>query len=246
MNPHPNIWFAGDVHGDIRHIFRTIERVGKPDAVILLGDLEAEADLVEWFEPLRQLGVVVRFIHGNHDTDRKELWERLAGSHYWGWNLDGRVEHIAGVRIAGLGGVFREKIWHPPEEPLFTSYTEWEASLAPHWMTDSEKHQKAALFASQRLTHSSSIFPGTIDRLAALDADILVTHEAPGAHAHGFAVIDDLAAAQGATRLFHGHHHERVRYPVSGDLEAFGVGYREIVGLDGDLVCATEGIDSYG
>jgi predicted phosphodiesterase len=44
-------------------------------------------------------------------------------------------------------------------------------------------------------------------------ADILVTHEAPGAHRHGFEVLDALALMMRAKLLMHGHHHEPVDYP---------------------------------
>lgn len=37
-----------------------------------------------------------------------------------------------------------------------------------------------------------------------------------------------------------------MRYPVTGKLEAFGVGFREIVGLDGELIYVPAGVDAYG
>lgn len=237
MNLRPAIWFCGDPHGQIEHVVRAIERYGAPDAVILLGDLEPPAPLHEWLAPVAEK-TLVRYIHGNHDTDHVDTWKRMVDSPASAWNLDGRVEVVAGVRIAGLGGIFRQRVWYPPAEATWYSYANWEASLAPHWMPGDERSRKAGLFASQRLTHSSTIFPQAIDALAALEADVLVSHEAPSGHRHGFAVIDDLAAALGVQRLFHGHHHQRVRYPATERLEAFGVGLREVVGLEGELVFA--------
>jgi predicted phosphodiesterase len=237
VSPRPNIWFCGDPHGEIDHVVRAIERYGAPDAVILLGDLEPTAPLHEWLVPVAEK-TVVRYIHGNHDTDHADTWAHIVGSPAWAWNLDGRVETVAGVRIAGLGGIFRERVWYPPSEPAWYSYAQWEASLAPAWMPERDAQARAPLFGSQRRTNSSTIFPATVDTLAALEADVLVTHEAPSGHRHGFPVIDDLAAALGVQRLMHGHHHERVRYPSTARWEAFGVGLREVVGIDGEVIHA--------
>lgn len=49
---------------------------------------------------------------GNHDTDEPKHYDKLFGSELGDRNLHGRIETIAGVRIAGLGGVFRTKIWN--------------------------------------------------------------------------------------------------------------------------------------
>ena len=53
-------------------------------------------------------------------------------------------------------------------------------------------------------------------RLGRLRADILVTHEAPSAHVHGFMAIDDLAIQLGAKLVVHGHHHESIDYLEAG------------------------------
>ncbi|MGZ5802336.1 MAG: metallophosphoesterase family protein, partial [Burkholderiaceae bacterium] len=50
-------------------------------------------------------------IPGNHDTDETRHYDHLFGSTLADRNLHGRIETIAGVRIAGLGGVFRTKVW---------------------------------------------------------------------------------------------------------------------------------------
>jgi len=236
VNERPNIWFAGDPHGEIGHVMRAIERVGPPDAIVLLGDLEPPMPLHEWLKPISEAEVPVRFIPGNHDTDSEVTWQYIVDSPAWAWNLDGKVETVAGVRIAGLGGIFRARVWYPPSEPLWYSYSNWEASLEPSWMPERAKASNAALFSTQRRTNSSSIFPVTIDSLAAEQADILVTHEAPGAHPLGFHVIDELAEALGVQRLMHGHHHERVVYEPTGGRLSFGVSIREIVGIDGEIV----------
>ena len=44
--------------------------------------------------------------------------------------------------------------------------------------------------------------------LSKLRADILVTHEAPSCHPHGFAALDELVRSMRVVRSFHGHHHD--------------------------------------
>jgi hypothetical protein len=68
-----------------------------------------------------------------------------------------------------------------------------------------------------------------------LAADILVLHEAPACHPHGFAVLDELAEAMGVARVFHGHHHDCLDYRVT-DPAVSGVGYRGISDLAGACV----------
>src|SRR3546814_18719562 len=58
------------------------------------------------------------------------------------------------------------------------------------------------------LKHLSTIFPQGYDRLAKEKADILVVHEAPSCHPHGFEAIDLLAQVMGVKRGFHGHNHD--------------------------------------
>jgi len=72
-----------------------------------------------------------------------------------------------------------------------------------------------------------------------LQADVLVSHEAPGGadlHPHGFEAVDELAQLMGAGRGFHGHHHETRHYEARGPVTWFGVGYREVVDLNGRLI----------
>jgi hypothetical protein len=67
------------------------------------------------------------YIHGNHDTDSTSDHDNLFLSALADRNLHGRIVEIAGFRIAGLGGVFRERVWSPPEPPAYDStktYTE--------------------------------------------------------------------------------------------------------------------------
>ena len=47
----------------------------------------------------------------SRELDYDNLW----GSELADRNLHGRVVEIAGYRVAGLGGIFRGKIWNPAE-----------------------------------------------------------------------------------------------------------------------------------
>ncbi|EQD27430.1 metallophosphoesterase, partial [mine drainage metagenome] len=82
-----------------------------PQALILLGDIEAPVPLQELMAPIEALGTQVWFIPGNHDTDHAQSWAALQA-----WperNLHGRVVDVAGVRIAGLGGIFTARSGAP-------------------------------------------------------------------------------------------------------------------------------------
>jgi Icc-related predicted phosphoesterase len=195
------IWFLGDVHGEFRHIVRCLAAAPvKPAWLVFLGDLDLEVrPLRDWVEPLRSAypGVQVAFIHGNHDADTHGHWERLhnCGSAV---RLHGQVLDLDGVRVAGLGGVFMGRVWSPPAE----AHVRHRRQLDPALMTAFEKRERR----SPKLT--GAIYPDEWERLSRQRADILVTHEAPSCHPHGFEAIDELARAMGAIRSFHGHHHD--------------------------------------
>jgi len=80
-------------------------------------------------------------------------------------------------------------------------------------------------------------------RLAAQRADLLITHEAPSCHPHGFHAIDALARALGVQAAFHGHHHDSLDYrPQWATLgfRAFGVGLRGVVDHEGNVIVPGE------
>ena len=232
----PRIWFAGDPHGEFRHVVRLALR-HRPDAVIFLGDLELSAPLSTVMKPLVHVGVAVHGIHGNHDCDSAALWSRLADDpSFPSFSLDGRVAVVAGVRIGGLGGIFREKVWYPPEGFLYGSYADLEAELSAPWVREDQAKVRAS---GQWLLHRGSIFPAVYDRLALLRADVLVSHEAPGGvdlHPLGVEEVGELAQMMQAASGFHGHHHINCRYAATGPVRWCGVGYREIVDLDGNTI----------
>lgn len=221
------IFFCGDPHGHFGHIIGAVQE-RQPAAVILLGDLQAQRPLeVELALILDK--TEIWFIHGNHDTDTDSDHDHLFGSALADRNLHGRVVEIAGLRIAGLGGVYRGKVWAPPAAATFENPEQYLARCGKgnFWR------------GGLPLTHRSTIFPVDYQCLQKQRADMLVTHEAPSAHPHGFAAIDELARSLGVTTSFHGHHHDRLDYSAERTrlgFDAFGVGLRGITDQDGCVI----------
>ncbi|MFG0669724.1 hypothetical protein ACF8E6_04055 [Pseudomonas sp. xss_1] len=85
----------------------------------------------------------------------------------------------------------------------------------------------------------SAIYPDDYFTFAMEKADILVCHEAPSCHPHGYSETDDLAQAMGAKMVVHGHHHDSLDYrsewPTLG-FEAYGVAFRSIMAIDGSVI----------
>jgi predicted phosphodiesterase len=232
----PLIYFLGDVHGNFSHVLDAAER-DAPDAVIFLGDLEAQKPLHEELAPILAK-TVVRYIHGNHDSDAEETFRNTFQSDVANLNLDGRVETIYGVRVAGLGGVFRRSVWLPPADPVFLSYPHFAETLRRSRPTRERSHS-AVVHSRQERTHYSSIFYDVYATLAHQRADVLVTHEAPSAHPHGFTAVDALARALGVRSAFHGHHHDCRDYRAQWwrlGFRAYGVGFCGITSLDGQII----------
>jgi predicted phosphodiesterase len=255
------IYFLGDVHGNFEHV-RTAALKDKPSAIVFLGDLEAQRPIAEELAPILALGIDVRWIRGNHDTDTKKNWDNLAGA--MPHNIDGKVVDVAGVRIAGLGGVFRGEIWYPDSacpsgaEPQFDSYEAYcrtqekkrplrlrkkdavEASLRKiEHLPGANAAMIDELRYGKELKHLSSIFWDVYERLWEQRADILVTHEAPSCHPNGFSAIDDLAQAMHVKTVFHGHHHDRLDYSAWTAKLGFttvGVGFCGIADESGKVI----------
>jgi predicted phosphodiesterase len=219
------IMFFGDPHGEFLPVVEAV-RAHMPWAIVLLGDLQPCKPLHIELASILEL-TEVWFIHGNHDTDSDQDFDFLFGSKLRDRNLHGRVEMIAGYRVAGLGGIFRGKIWDPGRPVAQAPFKSREVLLAQ------ARRGKADAVDGWRggyaRKHFSSIFPEEVEALSAMQADILVTHEAPSAHPRGFRVLDELAIALGATVLVHGHHHENIDYGRNGlmdssaPFQAFGV-----------------------
>jgi len=220
------VLYCGDPHGEFRHVIRAAEEL-RPSALVLLGDLEPERPL---HEELGSIASKVWFIHGNHDTDSDSNWSNVWESRLAERNIHGRVVTLPdGTRLAGLGGVFRESVWYPSlaTPPRCRTPAEHDAAT-PRW---------DLWRAGRPRKHWSSIYPEELDRLADLQADVLITHEAPGYHRHGFEILDTLAQSIGARVVVHGHHHDRIdscaRWTKQG-FKSFGVGLRGITAIDID------------
>lgn len=223
----PEIFFAGDTHGNFDHVIAAVQAY-RPHAVVFLGDLQAPQPLEQVLAPILPL-TDIWFIHGNHDTDTDADYDHLFGSALADRNLHGRVASVAGVRIAGLGGVFREPIWKPPAAGIYRTHEDCVAGMMPQDCWRGGLARK----------HRSSIFPAEVEQLQHQHADILVTHEAPSCHPNGNAAIDELARRLGVGRAFHGHHHDRRDYRVCRarlGFTAHGVGLCEIVSQGGRVV----------
>ena len=227
----PKLMFFGDPHGDFRPIIAAVLRY-RPEAIILLGDVQARRPLHIELQPIREL-TEVWYIHGNHDTDSDVDFDNLWGSELADRNLHGRVVEVAGYRVAGLGGVFRGRIWDPAGPKEKVQFHSPDALL--RYMT--HRGAPADLWRSGiARKHHSSIFLAEYEAMLALKADVLVSHEAPiaapGGYTSrhvGFQAIDDLAVSLGASLVVHGHHHRAIDYvyeglmPTSAPFRAYGV-----------------------
>lgn len=216
------VFFCGDPHGGFDHIIQA-GKEHRPKAMIILGDLQPPAPLHEVLADILPF-VDVWWIPGNHDTDNDYFYDRLWRSELAGHNLHGRVAMVNGIRIAGLGGVFRGQIWMPPQAPNYMSAGAFIRRIGRGNMWRGGLPRR----------HRTSIFPSTYDNLITQKADVLVTHEAPGCHRKGFLAVDQLAKTMQVKYLFHGHQHEDRHYPTYYGFTPRGVGYRGIVNLLGD------------
>lgn len=143
-------------------------------------------------------------------------------------NVHGRVVTLRdGTRLAGLGAVFRESVWHPSPSaarggaPAFASRDEHAAAIPSQERWHGGHHRR----------HWGTVYADEVNRLSELQADVLFTHEAPGYHPHGFELLDILAQAMHVHALVHGHHHDRLDSSAKWVTQGFasiGVGLRGI------------------
>jgi hypothetical protein len=208
-----SLLFAGDPHGDFAPILRACLALS-PGTLILAGDCGCQAPLSQVLAPAIALGWDVRWILGNHDTETEAAFDNLTGH---AGDLGLRVATAGGLRIGGLPGVFKPRVWQPGEAPSFHTRAAFQAALRPG----------EAWRGGLPLFHRDTIFPEDFDRLAALACDILVSHEAPSCHPHGFAVIDAVAEACGARLIVHGHHHRSYEAVLPNGIRVRGLGLAE-------------------
>ncbi len=215
FNGNSMILFCGDPHGEFDHIIQRVQQ-DKPAAVVILGDLCLQQPFEQTFALI--LGLTdIWFIHGNHDTDEVRYHDHLFGCPER--NLHGRVVEIDGFKIAGLGGIFRSQVWYPPELPRFPTRQDFQAHCGKGNLWRDGLPRK----------HRSSIFPEDIQIFQGLKADVLVSHEAPKEHPHGFQAIDELAKSLGVKKIIHGHHHDAFKYDEDNKIN---IGLRSVVAFN--------------
>lgn len=225
MNLDSKIMFCGDTHGPLSAIVQAA-RDFPAHHFIHLGDLSPIGASLDEAIP-DSLKDRFWFIPGNHDYDHEEHYDQILGAELSTHNLSGKVVEIDGLRVAGLGGVFLEKIWYPKFGGEASKYrtrakafqhcgqgNRWRGGLPRKWR--------------------SAVFEEDVDALSMTSADILITHEAPTCHRYGFAALDELAESLGAKLVVHGHHHERYAGEImGGKIKVMGVGYRGIANIGG-------------
>jgi len=223
LNPNNKILFAGDPHGDFKPLIAAVHE-HKPEAVILLGDYDLEMPLEVCLQEIVGL-TQIWWIAGNHDFETPGKHKNLFHSALADNGLHLKVTEIAGLRVAGLGGIFLGRVWYPPQSPRWRNKQHYlhnqPANIRPTAMT---------------LKYQGAIWHDEFEALKTLKADILVTHEAPGSHRHGFDVIGELAVAMGVKRIFHGHLHENYIGTVRSRIRVAGVADRAVSDLLGNIL----------
>lgn len=220
-----SILFYGDPHGHWQPLFDAVA-ARRPEAVVLMGDMDLDEPLDAKLAWLLDAGIDVRWIAGNHDGDDTAWHDRLfhAGRDLDKGNLNGRVQVVGNLRVAGLGGVFRGQVWNPQSNP------------DPALHTRADLYRSVSRAARWRqwipLKHRVSIFPEDLEALRKAagkggTVDVLVCHEAPSSHEHGFEAIDRLARDIGARLIVHGHHHRAYGHEMDGSLHVRGLGLAE-------------------
>lgn len=223
MSQYDKILFAGDPHGNFNALIAAVHK-HKPEAVVMLGDYDLEKPLENYLAEIMDL-TEIWWIAGNHDFETPNKYHNLFNSALSHKSLHLKVTEVAGVRIAGLGGIFLGRVWYPPQPP------KWQNKQ--HYLDHQFSHIKNAEIS---LKYHSAIWHDEFEALKALRADILVTHEAPGSHRHGFSVIGELASAMGVKHIFHGHLHENYSRTIKQHITVVGVANRTVTNLRGHIL----------
>lgn len=224
FNPNHRILFAGDPHGDFNPLIAAVHDY-KPEAVVLLGDYDLEMPLENYLQDI--VGrTEIWWIAGNHDFLSPSRYQNLFHSGLADYGLHLKVTEIAGIRIAGLSGIFLGRVWYPPRAPIWIDKQQF---LNSHKNT----HRDSGGIS---LKYQSAIWHNEFETLKSLRADILVTHEAPGSHKHGFSAISELAAAMGVKNIFHGHLHENYTGIIKNNINVFGVADKSVADLVGNTL----------
>ncbi len=217
------ILFVGDPHGDFAPLINAVLSC-RPEAVVMLGDYDLDKPLEHYLQPIADL-TQVWWIAGNHEFECSSRYRYLFDSAFARNGLHLKVTEIAGLKIAGLGGIFLGRVWYPPYQPKWRS--------KKHYLSRQPYHIRRVGLS---LKYQSAIWHDELERLKRLRADILVTHEAPRSHRHGFIAIDELAEALGVSKVFHGHLHEQYSAPIQSGIMVHGVADRMVADLNGNPV----------
>ena len=191
------ILFYGDPHKNWSPLYDACANYSEPGHIVVVGDLELEKPLHREICDVFDAGWSVHYILGNHDTNGCAQYQHLVDDHPSG-HLGGKVTPVGGFQVAGLSGVFKDRIWRPPNDQRYEDRREWLRLNAPKkWRDWLPIHM------------IDSIFPEDFKTLKALRADDLVSHEGPSSvwKGMGFEVVDGLAKRMGAGLIVHGHHH---------------------------------------
>jgi predicted phosphodiesterase len=232
------IVFIGDIHQMWDRVERGLCHLQTmPKAAVILGDVQCDRPLDALAQPLLSRGISVHWIHGNHDNDGGPgMWDHLTAPDLNAQTapnaLNGRVATIEGVRIAGLGGTFRPRVWAPPAAPRLHQRSELPDDVRQMCKGWREEHIR-------NLIHSlgtTSIWPEDYEALAGQQADILVTHEAPSSHPAGSEALDALGRAMGVRLIVHGHHHVNYLATAEDGLQALGVAAAWGAAADGTVL----------
>lgn len=220
-----SILFAGDPHGNFNSIISSVIAL-KPKAIVILGDFGLTVPLEIALAKITGLANIY-WIPGNHDYDNADLHSNLFESDYADNNIDGRIVDICGLRVAGLGGIFKGKVWHP-DEKIRWKRREDLLHFLPKNVTKN----------GLPLHHEAAIWHEDYERLSEQQADTLVTHEAPSCHEHGFKEIDLLAEMMGAKQIIHGHHHQYYIDTLDQNIKVIGTPLNGVVDIQGQLIKA--------
>jgi predicted phosphodiesterase len=223
MNHNHRILFAGDPHGNFKPLIAVV-REYQPEAVVLLGDYDLDMPLENYLQEIIGL-TQIWWIAGNHDFQSPGKYHNLFHSSLADRGLHLRVREIGGLRIAGLGGIFLGRVWYPPHRPKWIN--------KQHYLNSQPAH---ALQTGLSLKYQSAIWHDEYEELKRLRADILVTHEAPGSHRHGFSALSELGAAMGVRMIFHGHLHENYIGTIRNNIKVVGVADQAVCDLVGNTL----------
>jgi len=224
--PRSDILFYGDPHGEWRPLLRACAE-DRPQAVVILGDCDLERPLREQIAPVFAAGIRVRWIPGNHDTDTVGFHDHLWGD-FPEANLHAGWAQLGELIVAGLGGIFKERVWYPRHDhaaPVFADRRAYMRQVKP------SERWRGGLPLSAR----DAIFPEDAAALRGIRADVLVTHEAPTSHRHGFVGLDAAAASCRARLLVHGHHHDSYDGQLPGGTQVKGLAKAEVFRVTREL-----------